>query len=116
MPQGLNALVASNAVLVPNLNANRHQDRTKPRDDNGAYAHGTLGAFAVDRFEHGRDFAATRARSLPAWRRLLYAAATPLLPAYAAAKHAIAGLTKSLAVAWSSRGINVNCIDRKSVV
>lgn len=32
------------------------------------------------------------------------------IPAYAAAKHAIAGLTKSLAVAWSARGINVNCI------
>ncbi len=29
---------------------------------------------------------------------------------YAAAKHAIAGLTKSLAVSWSSKGINVNCI------
>lgn len=33
-----------------------------------------------------------------------------MVPAYAAAKHAIAGLTKSLAVSWSSRGINVNCI------
>jgi 2-deoxy-D-gluconate 3-dehydrogenase len=32
------------------------------------------------------------------------------IPAYAAAKHGLAGLTKSLAVAWSSRGINVNCI------
>jgi 2-dehydro-3-deoxy-D-gluconate 5-dehydrogenase len=32
------------------------------------------------------------------------------IPAYAAAKHAIAGLTKALAVAWSGRGINVNCI------
>ena len=32
------------------------------------------------------------------------------VPAYAAAKHGIAGLTKSLAVSWSSRGINVNCI------
>ncbi len=32
------------------------------------------------------------------------------IPAYAAAKHGIAGLTKSLATAWSSRGINVNCI------
>jgi 2-dehydro-3-deoxy-D-gluconate 5-dehydrogenase len=32
------------------------------------------------------------------------------IPAYAAAKHAIAGLTKSLAVAWSARGVNVNCI------
>jgi 2-deoxy-D-gluconate 3-dehydrogenase len=32
------------------------------------------------------------------------------IPAYAAAKHGIAGLTKSLAVSWSSRGINVNCI------
>lgn len=30
--------------------------------------------------------------------------------AYAAAKHAIAGLTKSLAVSWSAQGINVNCI------
>lgn len=32
------------------------------------------------------------------------------IPAYAAAKHGVAGLTKSLATAWSSRGINVNCI------
>ena len=32
------------------------------------------------------------------------------IPAYAAAKHALAGLTKSLATAWSPRGINVNCI------
>ncbi|MES2793985.1 MAG: SDR family oxidoreductase [Planctomycetota bacterium] len=32
------------------------------------------------------------------------------IPAYAAAKHGIAGLTKSLATAWSSQGINVNCI------
>ncbi len=32
------------------------------------------------------------------------------ISAYAAAKHAIAGLTKSLAVSWSGRGINVNCI------
>jgi 2-deoxy-D-gluconate 3-dehydrogenase len=32
------------------------------------------------------------------------------IPAYAAAKHGLAGLTKSLAVAWSGRGINVNCI------
>ena len=32
------------------------------------------------------------------------------IPAYAAAKHAIAGLTKSLATAWSSQGVNVNCI------
>ena len=32
------------------------------------------------------------------------------IAAYAAAKHAIAGLTKSLAVSWAGRGINVNCI------
>jgi 2-deoxy-D-gluconate 3-dehydrogenase len=32
------------------------------------------------------------------------------IPAYAAAKHGIAGLTKSLATAWSRSGINVNCI------
>lgn len=32
------------------------------------------------------------------------------ISAYAAAKHGIAGLTKSLAVSWSGRGINVNCI------
>ncbi len=32
------------------------------------------------------------------------------IPAYAAAKHALAGLTKSLANAWSSQGINVNGI------
>lgn len=32
------------------------------------------------------------------------------IPAYAASKHAIAGLTKSLANSWSQLGINVNCI------
>ena len=32
------------------------------------------------------------------------------IPAYAAAKHAIGGLTKSLANSWARRGINVNCI------
>jgi 2-deoxy-D-gluconate 3-dehydrogenase len=32
------------------------------------------------------------------------------IPAYAAAKHAVAGLTKSLAVSWSGRGVAVNCI------
>lgn len=42
--------------------------------------HYSLGAFARDRYAHGRDFAATRARALPRWRRVLLAAATPLLP------------------------------------
>jgi 2-deoxy-D-gluconate 3-dehydrogenase len=32
------------------------------------------------------------------------------IPAYAAAKHGLAGLTKALANSWSRRGINVNCI------
>jgi len=32
------------------------------------------------------------------------------ITAYAAAKHGIAGLTKSLATSWAPRGINVNCI------
>ena len=32
------------------------------------------------------------------------------IPAYAAAKHALAGLTKSLANSWGRQGINVNCI------
>lgn len=32
------------------------------------------------------------------------------IPAYAAGKHGIAGLTKSLATAWASKGIDVNCI------
>lgn len=32
------------------------------------------------------------------------------IPAYVAAKHGVAGLTKSLATAWAAQGINVNCI------
>jgi 2-deoxy-D-gluconate 3-dehydrogenase len=32
------------------------------------------------------------------------------IPAYAAAKHGIAGMTKSLATAWAKKGIDVNCI------
>jgi 2-deoxy-D-gluconate 3-dehydrogenase len=32
------------------------------------------------------------------------------ISAYSAAKHAIAGLTKSLATSWAAKGIDVNCI------
>ena len=32
------------------------------------------------------------------------------ITAYASAKHGLAGLTKSLATSWASKGINVNCI------
>ncbi len=32
------------------------------------------------------------------------------VPAYAASKHAVSGLTKSLCNEWASKGINVNCI------
>jgi len=41
------SVMTPSAALVPNLNVNRHQDRTKLKDDNGAYAHGSLGSFAV---------------------------------------------------------------------
>lgn len=50
-----------------------------------------LAAFCRDRFEHGRDYAATRSRSLPVWRRAILLAATPLLPGLLAAR--IARLT-----------------------
>ncbi len=33
-----------------------------------------------------------------------------LVPAYTAAKHAVAGMTKALANEWASRGVNVNAI------
>lgn len=42
--------------------------------------HYGLAAFALDRFEHGRAFAAVRSRALPMWRRMILAAATPALP------------------------------------
>ena len=45
-----------------------------------------LGAFCRDRFEHGRDYAATRGRGLPLWRRAALAATTPLLPALLTAR------------------------------
>lgn len=45
-----------------------------------------LAAFCRDRFEHGRDYAATRGRELPLWRRVALAATTPLLPALLTAR------------------------------
>jgi DMSO reductase family type II enzyme heme b subunit len=41
------SILTPSAVLVPNLNKNRHQDRSKPRDDNGAYPSAPLGTFGV---------------------------------------------------------------------
>tara|TARA_Y100000758_G_scaffold294888_1_gene252307 strand:+ start:1590 stop:2351 length:762 start_codon:yes stop_codon:yes gene_type:complete len=32
------------------------------------------------------------------------------IPAYASAKHAVAGMTRALAASWAGRGININCI------
>lgn len=45
-----------------------------------------VGAFCRDRFEHGRDYATTRALGLPRWRRAALAAATPVLPVLLAAR------------------------------
>ena len=45
-----------------------------------------LVAFCRDRFEHGRDYAATRARPLTVWRRAALVAASPLLPLLLAAR------------------------------
>lgn len=45
-----------------------------------------LAAFCRDRFEHGRDYAATRAHRLPPWRRAALVTATPALPALLAAR------------------------------
>jgi GT2 family glycosyltransferase len=39
-----------------------------------------LGAFCRDRFEHGRGYAANRARGTSAWGRAILAASTPILP------------------------------------
>lgn len=41
------SILTPSAVLVPNLNKNRHQDRGKPRDDHGAYPSAPLGTFGV---------------------------------------------------------------------
>ena len=43
--------------------------------------HYGLGAFCRDRYRHGRAYGATRAKGLPAGRRALLLAGTPLLPA-----------------------------------
>jgi hypothetical protein len=45
-----------------------------------------LVSFCHNRFEHGREYAATRARGLPLWRRAALVAATPMLPAVLAAR------------------------------
>jgi complex iron-sulfur molybdoenzyme family reductase subunit gamma len=41
------SILDPSAVLVPNLNRNRHQDRSKPRDEHGAYPSAPLGTFGV---------------------------------------------------------------------
>jgi hypothetical protein len=46
----------------------------------------SVGPFCRDRYEHGRDYARTRARGLPAMRRMVMAAATPVLPVVLASR------------------------------
>ncbi len=45
-----------------------------------------LRPFCRDRFAHGRDFARARGRDIPAWRRMLLALGTPVLPLLLAAR------------------------------
>ena len=67
-------------VIHERLFAAGHPFRLVPNARVRQNLHYTLGAFAVDRFEHGRDFAATRSRNLSVWRRAIFATATPVLP------------------------------------
>jgi hypothetical protein len=73
-------------VIHDRLHATGHRFRLVPAArirQNQSYR---LAAFCRDRFEHGRDYAATRARGLPLWRRAALAAGTPLLPALLTAR------------------------------
>lgn len=40
----------------------------------------TPGAFALQRFQHGREYGSSRSTGQPLWRRLLYLIASPILP------------------------------------
>ena len=67
-------------VIHQRLSASGHRFRLVPGArvrQNQTYR---LAGFCRDRFDHGRDFAATRAVGLPAWRRAVLCAGTPALP------------------------------------
>jgi hypothetical protein len=67
-------------VIHDRLHAAGRRFRLVPKARVRQNLHYRLGAFCRDRFDHGRDYAATRARGLPALRRVVFAAATPVLP------------------------------------
>jgi GT2 family glycosyltransferase len=73
-------------VIHERLHAAGHRFRLVPAARVRQNLSYRLGQFCRDRFEHGRDYAATRARGLPLWRRAALMAATPLLPALLAAR------------------------------
>lgn len=67
-------------VIHHRLAARGLRFRVMPAARVGQNLHYDFGAFCRDRYEHGRDYARVRSRGLAAPKRLVMAAATPLLP------------------------------------
>jgi hypothetical protein len=73
-------------VIHDRLHAAGHRFRLVPEArvlQNLSYR---MGAFCADRYRHGRAFGATRAKGLPAGKRLVLLAASPALPLLLAAR------------------------------
>ena len=77
-------------VIHDRLHAAGHRFRLVPRARLRQNLHYGVAAFCRDRFEHGRNYSATRARGRPLWHRVMLAAPTPILPVLRAARLALA--------------------------
>lgn len=67
-------------VIHDRLHAGGHRFRLVPPARIRQNLSYHLASFCADRFEHGLDYAATRAQRLPVWRRAALIAASPVLP------------------------------------
>ncbi|HEX5708078.1 MAG TPA: glycosyltransferase [Pyrinomonadaceae bacterium] len=77
----LEAMLDAESVLHWDLRARGHRLYLEPRARTFHQNFSLAGASVPLRFNGGRLFAAARARGWPAWRKVMFAAAAPLIPA-----------------------------------
>jgi hypothetical protein len=76
----LPAMLEEDLLLIDDLRRRGHRLSMEPAARTSHVMVSSIPSFVHDRFRSGRNFAVTRSKSWPAWRRAVYALALPLIP------------------------------------
>jgi hypothetical protein len=89
----LPAMLEEDLLLTEDLRRRGHRMRMEPAARTSHVMVSRFPSFLRDRYRAGRNFAVTRARRWPAWRRAVYALGLPLIP-LARLRHIVGALRR----------------------